>query len=67
MLVISRKMGEKTYLRFGGVTIELLVVRTGLNLVKIGITAPKEVEVLREELLDAKSAAEAARSGRSES
>lgn len=46
MLVLSRKTGEK--LTIGN--IEITVVRIGPNTVRIGIDAPKDVKIMREEL-----------------
>lgn len=48
MLVITRKPGESFYV--GDTKIELLT-RKG-NCQKIGIDAPKDITILREELLD---------------
>lgn len=47
MLVLSRKLGEKLFL---GDSITITVVEIDRNKVKIGITAPPEVLILREEL-----------------
>lgn len=48
MLVLSRKLGEKIVA--GDVTIEVVRIEGGK--VRIGITAPEGVRVLRAELLD---------------
>ena len=48
MLVLSRKPGE--VLRIGD-AIRLEVVRIGPNTVRIGIEAPKDLAIVREELL----------------
>lgn len=47
MLVLSRKVGERILL---GEEIVISVVRIGPNTVKIGIDAPKDLNIVREEL-----------------
>jgi carbon storage regulator len=47
MLVISRKKGESILI---GNDIEITIVKTDDGLVKLAISAPKEVLVLRKEL-----------------
>ncbi|MBD2845831.1 carbon storage regulator CsrA [Paenibacillus sp. IB182496] len=47
MLVLSRKKGESIILQDN---IEITIVETGSDQVKIGIVAPKEIEILRKEL-----------------
>lgn len=47
MLVLSRKVGERILL---GEDIVVSVVRIGPNTVKIGIDAPKDMNIVREEL-----------------
>lgn len=48
MLILSRKIGEKIRI---GEDIEIVVVDiTSLNQVKIGINAPKNIPILREEV-----------------
>lgn len=47
MLVLSRKRGERLMI---GSEIVVEVVRIGPNAVRFGITAPKELNVIREEL-----------------
>jgi carbon storage regulator len=49
MLVISRKENQKIKI---GDDIEIVVVSIDKNQVKIGIEAPKEVQILRSELLE---------------
>ena len=49
MLVLSRRINEKIVLPGLGVTIEVLKVQSGK--VKLGISAPTEVSLLRGELL----------------
>lgn len=48
MLVISRKKGESVLI---GKDIEIVIVSIDDNNVKIAISAPREVKVLRKELL----------------
>lgn len=52
MLVLSRKKDEKVLLRVPGLDdeIEITVVRIDAHRIRIGINAPKEVNVLRSEL-----------------
>lgn len=47
MLVLSRKKSEKIKL---GDSIEITIVRISGNKVRLGIHAPPDIEVLREEL-----------------
>ena len=49
MLVLSRKAGERVLI---GEEIKVEIVRIGPNTVRIGITAPKEMNIRREELID---------------
>lgn len=57
MLVLSRKPGEKIQI---GDNITITVVRVSSDNVRLGIEAPREIEVLRSELVqveeDAKKA-----------
>jgi carbon storage regulator len=55
MLVLTRKAGEQIII---GDNIRLTVVSLGNGRVKIGITAPQDVKIDREELHDKKQAAE---------
>ena len=48
MLVLSRKVGQKILI---GDKISITVVRVGQGGVRIGVEAPEEMEVVREELL----------------
>lgn len=52
MLVLSRKVGERILL---GENIVISVVRIGPNTVKIGIDAPKDLNIVREELTEGKA------------
>jgi len=47
MLVLSRKTGEKVLI---GDEVEVTIVRVGPNTVRIGIEAPKHMNIVREEL-----------------
>ncbi len=47
MLVLSRKVGQKILI---GDKISVTVVRVGQGGVRIGVEAPEELEVVREEL-----------------
>lgn len=47
MLVLSRKPGEKILI---GDQIVLTIVRIGPNTVRIGIDAPREMNIVRQEL-----------------
>jgi|SRR5262252_1810881 len=49
MLVLSRRPGEKIRI---GKNIEIVVVSTARNVVRLGIVAPKDIPVFREEVLD---------------
>jgi len=49
MLVISRKINEKIKI---GDDIEITVIGVDKNQVKLGIEAPKEVPILRSELIE---------------
>jgi carbon storage regulator len=49
MLVLSRKPGERILI---GEDIIISIVRIGPNTVKIGIEAPKSLNIVREELTD---------------
>lgn len=58
MLVLSRKVGEKIYI---GENIAVTVVEVDRGKVRIGIEAPRDVPIRREELLDRPAKVEAAR------
>lgn len=49
MLVLSRKPGEKLIVADGLITIT--VVRIGPNTVRLGIDCPKDINIVREELV----------------
>jgi len=49
MLVLSRKLNEKIIID-GNIEIEVLSIENGN--IKLGITAPKDIEILRQELLE---------------
>lgn len=48
MLVLSRKPGEKIQI---GPDIEITIVRIGPNTVRIGIEAPRGMNIVRQELI----------------
>ena len=48
MLVLSRKVGEKILI---GDNIAVTVVRVAQGIVRIGVDAPKELPIVREEIL----------------
>lgn len=48
MLVLSRKPSEVIRI---GEDIEIMVIRIGPNTVRLGITAPKSMNVVRKELI----------------
>jgi carbon storage regulator len=52
MLVLSRKPGEKIFI---GEDIEITIVRIGPNTVRIGVTAPREMRIIRDELVVAET------------
>jgi len=59
MLVLSRKVGETILI---GENIAVTVVQVGQSAVRLGVEAPHDVTIVREELRDpAKSASRAAR------
>ena len=47
MLVLSRKPGERIFI---GEQVAVTIVRIGPNTVKLGIEAPREMNIVREEL-----------------
>jgi carbon storage regulator len=49
MLILTRKIGESILI---GDNITIKVVETGKNSVRIGIDAPKDITVLRQEVFD---------------
>lgn len=51
MLVLSRKPGEKIHVQLPhGINVTVTCVRIGPNSVRIGIDAPREFNIVREEL-----------------
>jgi carbon storage regulator len=55
MLVLARKRGEAIVIG-DDITVEIIDVRG--DKIRLGITAPKDIRVLRTELLDSKQAKE---------
>jgi len=49
MLVLSRKVGEKIWI---GENISVTVVRVAQGIVRIGIEAPEDLPIVREEIKD---------------
>jgi carbon storage regulator len=49
VLVLSRRVGEKIVLPGLGITVQILSIKG--NVVRLGIAAPADVKVFREELL----------------
>ena len=49
MLVLNRKTSERIHI---GNDIVVTIIKTGGNLVKIGIDAPLDVRILRDEILE---------------
>ena len=58
LLVLSRKVGERILI---GKDIAIMVVRIGPDAVRLGIEAPREMNVVRDELRLEEIAAEALR------
>jgi carbon storage regulator len=50
MLVLSRKQGEQVVIDLGGRTIVVRVVGINRDRVRLGITAPEDITVHREEV-----------------
>ena len=51
MLVITRKVNESIIVQAGDVNIEIAVLDTSKDKVKLGVKAPREVKIIRNELL----------------
>ena len=51
MLVLGRGIGERIRLTVNGIEIWVQVIRIAANDVRIGITAPPAVEIVREEII----------------
>jgi len=64
MLVLSRKPGERIFI---GDNVSVTIVRIGPNTVKIGIDAPREMNIVREELCSNSLPRAAQNSGAAES
>lgn len=57
MLVLSRKVGERILI---GDNIAVTVVRVGPGMVRIGVDAPRDYSIVREEIKDRQTKATAA-------
>jgi carbon storage regulator len=55
MLVITRRTDESVIVESGGQTIEVVVLETGKDKVKLGVKASREVKIIRSELLMAQT------------
>jgi carbon storage regulator CsrA len=51
VLILGRKLGERIRLTVNGIEIWVEVNRIAANDVRIGITAPPAVEIVREEVI----------------
>lgn len=52
MLVLSRKLNESTIIQQGGKEIcRVTIVEIDRNKIRLGFTAPREIEIYREEIL----------------
>jgi carbon storage regulator len=58
MLVLSRKPGERILI---GDKVSITIVRIGPNTVRLGIDAPRDMNIVREELTERSGAELAAR------
>lgn len=52
MLILSRRPNESVILTVGEIDIELKVVKLSGDTVKLGFEAPREVVIVREEVLE---------------
>jgi carbon storage regulator len=55
MLIVTRKTDESIVIETGHETLEIKVLETAKDRVKIGVDAPREVKIIRNELLIAES------------
>ena len=63
MLALRRRKGERVRVRFGGADVWVTVAEAGNGVVRLAFEAPREVEVMREELIPAEPPKDAAGSG----
>jgi len=52
MLLLTRRIGETIIIEIPGATVEVTIMGIHGNQVRLGITAPKNVPVNREEIYD---------------
>jgi carbon storage regulator len=62
MLVLSRRVNEKIVIPDLDITIQVVSIRPGV--VRLGIEAPRDVSILREELCEREEPCEPPREGR---
>jgi carbon storage regulator len=55
MLVITRKAGESIIIELDGKKVEIDVIETSKDKVKLGVEAPRDVKIVRSELMAAES------------
>ena len=55
MLVLTRKKGEQVFITVGSTEVAVKVVKVSGGSVVLGFNAPKDVSILREELINFKS------------
>lgn len=51
MLILNRKEDQQIVLRYEGISIKVMITEINREQVRVGIEAPREVEVVRAELL----------------
>ena len=51
MLVITRKPDESIIVQIGDATVEITVLESSKERVKVGVNAPREVKIIRKELI----------------
>lgn len=56
MLILNRKEDQQIVLRYEGISIKVMITEIHREQVRVGIDAPREVEIVRGELLGANRA-----------